>query len=226
MKYSRFLLLLLVFSCNHEKTILLPEVINSDITEVLDISPIYIFYDETKKDSLELNKNNIISTTNWLINVDRRLTLSQVIPEIILLQDKKRNAEIHKNVNSKNYYTCNDTSIKNLGFLDFTKVIYKTNYVLPNLSADYENPREKRIIIDFRSAEDIKLVTIFKDSVIKKTSLQSLKEDLAALPQDASYEFFLNINDQLNFQDYITFKSALSKVKSNNVVINENEFIY
>lgn len=226
MKYSRFLLLLLVFSCNHEKTILLPEVINSDITEILDISPIYIFYDETKKDSLELNKNNIISTTNWLINVDRRLTLSQVIPEIILLQDKKRNAEIHKNVNSKNYYTCNDTSIKNLGFLDFTKVIYKTNYVLPNLSADYENPREKRIIIDFRSAEDIKLVTIFKDSVIKKTSLQSLKEDLAALPQDASYEFFLNINDQLNFQDYITFKSALSKVKSNNVVINENEFIY
>ncbi|MGV8812908.1 MAG: hypothetical protein ACOH2D_02250 [Gelidibacter sp.] len=219
-------LLFLTFSCNNEKTILLPEIIHADVTEVHDVSPIYIFYDETKTDSLELNRANLITSTNWLVNVDKRLTLGQVIPKIIVLQDKKRNAEAHKNENSRNYYTCNDTSIKNLGFLDFTKVIYKTNYVSPNISADYDNPREKRIIIDFKSARDIKLVSVYKDSIIKKSSLEHLKEDIEALPQDASYELFLNINDQLNFQEYITFKATLSKVNSSKVTINENEFIY
>ncbi|MGC1630824.1 MAG: hypothetical protein WA749_01810 [Gelidibacter sp.] len=226
MKYLLLPLLFLTFSCNNEKTILLPEIVHADVTEVLDVSPIYIFYDETKTDSLELNRANLITSTNWLVNVDKRLTLGQIIPQIIVLQDKKRNAEAQKNENSRNYYTCNDTSIKNLGFLDFTNVIYKTNYVSPNISADYDNPREKRIIIDFKNARDIKLVSVFKDSIIKKSSLERLKEDIEGLPQDASYELFLNINDQLNFQDYITFKATLSKVNSSKVTINENEFIY
>lgn len=226
MRYLLLPLLFLSFSCNNKKTILLPEIVHSDVTEVLDVSPAYLFYDVTKTDSIELNRANLITTTNWLINVDKRLTLGQAIPRIVELQDKKRNAELHKNENSRNYYTCNDTSIQNLGFLDFTEVIYKTNYVLPNISDDYDNPREKRIIIDFRSIRDIKLVSIFKDSVILKSTLQSLIEDIEGLPQDAYYEFFLNINDNLNFQDYITFKSTLSKVNFPKMAINENEFIY
>ena len=225
MKYLLLCLVFLTLSCN-EKTILLPEITDAAVTEVLDVSPIYLFYDETKKDSIELNRANVITSTNWLVNVDKRITLGQAIPKIILLQDKKRKAESKKTENSKNYYTCNDTSIKNLGFLDFTEVIYKTNYVLPNISPDYDNPKEKRIIIDFRTATDIKLVSIFKDSVIKRTSLQHLTETIEGLPQEASYTFFLNINENLNFQDYITFKASLSKINSFKVIINENEFIY
>ncbi|HXJ97589.1 MAG TPA: hypothetical protein VNJ50_01975 [Gelidibacter sp.] len=221
-----FTLLVLAFSCNNERILLLPEIVNAEITEVHDVSPIYVFYDETKADSLELNRANLITSTNWLVNIDKRLTLGQVIPKIIELQDKKRKAEAKKSEHTKNYFTCNDTSIQNLGFLDFTKVIYKTNFVLPNISPDYENPREKRIIIDFRSPRDIKLVSIFKDSVIVKSSLPNLTADIEALAKDVSYELYLNINDNLSFQDYITFKSTLSKVNFPKMSINENEFIY
>ncbi|WP_417371114.1 hypothetical protein [Gelidibacter japonicus] len=226
MKYPFLLLLVLTFSCNHQKTVFLPEIEHADITEVHDISPIYIFYDETKTDSLELNRSNVISTTNWLVNIDKRLTLGQVIPKIILLQDKKRNADGHKNENSKNYFTCNDTSIQNLGFLEFTQTIYKVNSILPNVSSDYYNSKEKRIILDFKTPNDIKLVTLYNDSIIKKSTLKTLKNDLDALPKEKDFDLVLNINDQLTFQDYITFKSTLSKVESPNVTINENEFIY
>ncbi|OBX21314.1 hypothetical protein LX77_02999 [Gelidibacter algens] len=226
MKYLAFLLLLLTFSCNHEKTVLLPEIVNADITEVLDVSPAYLFYDETKKDSIEMNRKNLIGTTNWLVNVDKRLTLGQVIPQIIFLQNKKRNAEVHKNENAKNYYTCNDTSIKSLGFIEFTDIIYKTGYVFPNVAPDYENPRENRIIVDFRNVQDIKLVTLSKDSILKKSTLKNLKQDLDNLPNDGVYEFILNINSKLTFQDYITFKSKLSQINSSKMSVNENEFIY
>lgn len=226
MKRLFLCLTLLTLSCNKEKTVQLPEIEGAAVTAVNDISSAYLFYNETEKDSIELNRANLISTTNWVVNVDKRLTLEQAIPKIIMLQNKKREAELHKNENSKNYYTCNDTSIKNLGFLDFTKVIYKTNYVLPNISPDFENPKEKRIIIDFRDVGDIKLVSIFKDSIIKKSTLNNLVTDIDALPTDVSFELYLNINDQLKFQDYITFKSVLSKMKNKNITVNENEFIY
>lgn len=226
MKYLSFLSLFFIFSCAHEKTVLLPEIVNADITELTDVSPVYLFYNEAETDSIEMNRKNLISTTHWLFNVDKRLTLEQVIPKIIFLQDKKRNAEVHKNENAKNYYTCNDTSIKNLGFIEFTDVIYKTNFLYPNVALDYDNPREKKMIIDFKSSRDIKIVTALRDSIITKSSLKDFEKDIAKLPEHVNYEFILNINDQSTFQDYITFKSKLSQINSSKITINEIEFIY
>ena len=118
------LITLFLWSCGNEKVIQLPEVQHAKISEILDVSPAYIFYNETQPDSVELNRKNLIISTNWLFNVDKRLTLEQAIPKIKFLQDKKRNAKMHKNEAAKNYYTCNDTSIKNLGFIEFTNVNY------------------------------------------------------------------------------------------------------
>src|SRR5690606_34637928 len=119
-----FIILLLIFSCGKDKVVQLPEIESAPISEVNDISAAYIFYDENKPDSVELNRNNLISTTNWLFNVDKRLMLKQSIPQIKLLQEKRRNAQLHKNESARNYFTCNDTSKKTLGFIDFTDVIY------------------------------------------------------------------------------------------------------
>lgn len=226
MKYLSLLLLFVTLSCSKQKSVLLPEIENAQITELTDVSPVYFFYNTKEKDSLELNRANLISTTHWLFNIDKRFSLEQVIPSIILLQDKKRNAEVHKNENARNFYTCNDTSINTLGFIEFTNVIYKTDFLFPNVALDYENPKEQKIIIDFKSPRDIKLVTALRDSILRKSSIKTLSEDLSNLPQDVEYELILNINDQLSFQDYINFKSVLSKIQSTKIGINENEFIY
>ncbi len=124
MRYRILLIFVLCFNCKNERVLQLPEIKNTKVTQVLDVSPAYIFYDETQPDSTLLNRKNLISTTNWLVNVDKRLTLKQAIPQIKFLQDKKRNAQMHKNENAKNYFTCNDTSINNLGFVEFTHIDY------------------------------------------------------------------------------------------------------
>ena len=45
---------------------------------------------------------------------------------------------MHKNENAKNYYTCNDVSQHNLGFIEFTNVIYHLN-TFKNMNSIPEN---------------------------------------------------------------------------------------
>ncbi|WP_178989599.1 hypothetical protein [Winogradskyella schleiferi] len=246
MRYIYILLILGCFSCNNERVLQLPEIENAEVTEVLDVSPAYIFYDETQPDSTLLNRKNLITTTNWLVNVDKRLTLRQAIPHIKFLQDKKRNAEMHKNEDAKNYFTCNDTSIGTLGFLEFTDV----NYTFSNDEMDF---RVSEIIDDINL---IKRDTILIEKLSKTshkgpdiTQVFEVKFDLNDIYFGATKikrellsdyvnflienniltDFFilkLYFNKSLLFQDYISLKSELSKLESDKITIDINEFIY
>lgn len=209
------LITLFLWSCGNEKVIQLPEVQQAKITEILDVSPAYFFYDETQPDSIELNRKNLIISTNWLFNVDKRLTLEQAIPKIKFLQDKKRNAKMHKNEAAKNYYTCNNTSIKNLGFIEFTD----TNYI------EETNPKNNSIIAinslnDITvQHQDLKLSEVeINDLIIQLENNFSNSEENIVLT--------LHLNKKLKFQDYITVKSKLQNLNFETIVIDNNEYIF
>ena len=46
-KLIYLLLFLLLLNCGNERVLQLPEIEDTEITEVADVSPAYIFYDET-----------------------------------------------------------------------------------------------------------------------------------------------------------------------------------
>lgn len=209
------LITLFLWSCNNEKVIQLPEVQHAKITEILDVSPAYIFYNETQPDSVELNRKNLIISTNWLFNVDKRLTLEQAIPKIKFLQDKKRNAKMHKNEAAKNYYTCNDTSIKNLGFIDFTDV----NYV-------EEINSENNYIITINSLNDIAIH--HNDVKLSEVNIDNLIIQLENnfSNSEENIGLTLHLNKKLKFQDYITVKNRLQNLNFENVVIDNKEYIF
>ncbi len=228
MKYALFLLIGLCFSCGKEKNIQLPEIADSKIHEVLDVSPAYIFYNETEKDSVELNRKNLITSTNWLVNVDKRLTLRQAIPSVLMLQEKKRDAKTHKNEVAKNYYSCNDTSIKNLGFLDFTDIVYH-NGIDGNIVESqgiYETlPSETTnhiLSILFKSKDSI---TINSAPTTKSEFIDRLKY-MDSIQDQIMGIVYLKFNENLTFQEYITFKSMLSKLKLKHATISNDEYIF
>ncbi len=223
MKYIFFLIILSIFfSCGKEKVILLPEIDHSEISEIKDVSPAYLFYDETKADSVELNRKNLISTTNWLVNVDKRLTLKQVIPHIKFLQEKKKNSS-HKNENAKNYFTCNDISRKNLGFIEFTDVIFKSDNLKPK-QVSYDEYigitaySSDSLNFSYSTIDSTKL-----DRFHKKNILKGIKSNLI---KDGNVITFLMFDKNLKFQDYITIKSKLSQLDSKNITISKDEFIF
>ena len=204
------LIIVLLISCGNKKIVQLPEINHSDITEILDVSPAYLFYDETKPDSIELNRKNLISTTNWLVNVDKRLSLEQAIPSIVFIQNKKRDAQIHKNERSRNYYTCHFKELNTLGFIDFTDIYYHQEDF-----QDYmKNKKHENFSVIFinstsRSSEYI-------DNQIKQI------KDLDSL----SKKVYLHFDKKMNFQQYITCKEQLLKIDSTQINIDNNEFIY
>ncbi|MEP1487247.1 MAG: hypothetical protein ABJK28_02335 [Algibacter sp.] len=207
-----------LFSCGNEKTVLLPEISHSEITEIQDVSAGYLFYNETEKDSVELNRKNLISTTNWLINVDKRLTLKQVIPHIKYLQEKKQNSS-HKNKDAKNYFTCNDTSRKDLGFIELPKSYFY------NDGSGYDVGKNSfHANLMFFSLEDIRLIT--SDNKVFLTNESSLIKTINDSLNSNKCLIFLEFEEGLTFQEYINIKSAISKLDSKKIIISNNEFIF
>lgn len=120
------LMALVLFSCN-KKEVLLPQTNVSNIKEIHDHSPIYMFFKTEGKDTIaEVNRKNSISSTNWIFNIDRRLTLEKVMPEISKLQAKKE-ASAHTKKGAMNVFSYADTLHKNLAFVDFTDVKFLNN---------------------------------------------------------------------------------------------------
>lgn len=225
MRYILLVAVLTFFSCGKDRVVLLPEINQSEITEINDVSAAYLFYDETQKDSLELNRKNLISTTNWLVNVDKRLTLKQAIPYIKFLQEKKSNSS-HKNEKAKNYFSCNDISLKNLGFIDFTDLIYheesSENYLSKVSNLEYT---EKTKVISFNLDNDISLIDLNSKSFISQSSKENLLNNLKEL-DSIETNIYLNFQEDLSFQDYITYKSLLLNADLEFAKISNKEFLH
>lgn len=216
-------IVILSLSCT-EKIVHLPETTNKDIIEILDVSPIYMFYDE-ETDSIEFNRRNMISTTNWLVNIDKRLTLKQILPHLQYLQEKRHGDGMHKNENARNYFTCNNTDLKNLSFIDFTNINFQTHF---NEESDSDFLSENYLgIVRFNSLELIEIKIDYEEHTdIEEYSFNSLFNEINELVKSRKLTIKLSFNSKLSFQEYITIKSKLLTIKSDNLEILSDEIIF
>lgn len=147
----------LLFSCNEKKEILLPKSDVTVIKEVSDLSKVDFFFSVANNDTLAgVNKNTVITTTNWVFNIDKRLPLKVVIPEVIKLQEKKLKRKSDEDLPKDNFYTYADSVGKNLAFIPFTKTIYR------------EEKPTSGIIVFFKKNNQV----FVNDSLIKREELK------------------------------------------------------
>lgn len=222
-------ILVFIFSCGEKKVVKLPEISHSDITELQDVSAAYLFYNETQPDSVELNRKNLISTTNWLINIDKRLTLKQVIPHIKFLQDKKANGT-HKNENAKNYFTCHDTNRNSLGFVEFTDIDYQNDiYDLYKRKDITASKNKHEAIAHIFNLDSINIHYPDHEYINTGSTIYSNKNnlliDLPKIKDSANVVLYLSFKSNCTFQDYISIKSELSQLNIENILISNHEFI-
>ena len=75
-----------LISCSEKEVTLLQAEV-SVLKDIVDHSPIYMFFEvENEKDTIiDVNRKNSISSTNWVYNIDKRLPLKLIIPEVVKL---------------------------------------------------------------------------------------------------------------------------------------------
>ena len=213
---------LLIVSCNKED-VQLPKADVSVMKELTDHSPIYMFY---KNDSIvDVNKNNSISTTNWVFNIDKRLPLGVIIPEVMELQYKKTNSS-HKKEGAINVFSYADSIGKNLAFLPFTDVQYKMNkefskfFIRKHADAytSYNNytinfNNENKSTVDGNDVERNELINFVNDFV-----------DFTS--NGKTTILHLNFDKRLTYGQYIQNKILIWRLNSDKVQISSYEFIY
>lgn len=206
MKYLSLGLLLILISCAKKEAVLLPKSDVTVISDVEDHSPIYLFFRTKAKDTLvEVNRNNAIVSTNWILNIDKRSPLRVLVPEIMKLQEKKRNAVAHKNEAAQNYYSYADSIHKNMAFLLFTEVYYKL-----------EKPKSGVVVYFDKNNE----ITV-NDVAVKRNDLQHY---LADLPISFPNEFQFCFAKDMNYGSYIQNEIFVQSLK---ITANKKEeFVY
>lgn len=210
MKYFTLIVLFAIFSCGNKEDILLPKGNITIVKDVADLSPIYIFIRVKDKDTLaEVNRKNSIISTNWILNIDKRLPLRLAIPEIMKLQQKKREEKAHKNEKAENYYSYADTIGKNLAFISFTNVFYKLEKPKSGVAVFFTKNNE--ILVD--------------DIMVKQEDLQAF---LNNSPSNKSIQYIFCFDKNLNFGNYIQSKIFINSLKlpSLDFNINKEEFIF
>lgn len=216
MKYITVLIIFFLFSCGKKEDVLLPKSNITIVKDVQDLSPIYIFFKIEGKDTIaEVNRKSSIISTNWIFNIDKRLPLKLVIPEIMKLQEKKRADSAHKNENAENYYSYADSVGKNLAFLPFTKVYYKIENVSKNTSQLYFR---KNGMIEYRGR---KTYDFPKDN---------LKPFLDSLIINPKAEIVFSYDKKMTFGNYIQCKILVKKIVDKKIpfvfISEEKEYIY
>ena len=215
MKYLSLIVVFLFLSCGNKEAVLLPKSNTTLVNNVEDHSPIYIFFRTQGKDTLaQVNKKNEIISTNWIFNIDKRLPLRLVIPEVMKLQKKKRGEVAHKNEKAENYYSYADTIGKNMAFLPFTKVYYKM-----------EKPFYMDSFLRFKKNGMIQ----FKETNEYDFPKEKLEEFLNNLFIEHECEVIFTFDKNLSYVEYIQDKILIEKlvVKKKGIWINHNkEFIF
>jgi len=225
---NRFYLLILViisFSCA-EKSVQLPETNNKDILEVVDVSPIYMFLNE-ENDSIEFNRRNMIGTTNWLVNIDKRLTLKKILPHLKFLQEKRKDDGIHKNDAAKNYFSCSNPELKNLAFIEFTDIVYHDEPIIEFMQDFFAKSTTEinPMFINFLNKDSLVIGSQFALKGIPKSKFTKTVDSIFK-SNDIGDMLFLTFKEDLTFQDYINYKSQILELNSENVTVANDEFIY
>jgi hypothetical protein len=204
-KYLFGVIVLICVSCGNKEDVLLPKSDTTVVKEVADLSPIYIFFRVNGKDTLaEVNRKNSIITTNWILNIDKRLPLRLVIPEVMKLQQKKREEKEHRNELALNYYSYADSIGKNLAFIPFTEVYYKL-----------EKPKKELVVFFSKDGK----ITV-NNKVVSKKDLQKFINNSNTDSKEIIYCFDKNSS----YGNYIQNKVFIHSVELKNMV--SEEYVY
>lgn len=214
----------LILGCS-KKEINIPMLGSAGIQEIQNHSQVWVFFKVNNNDTIaEVNRKNTISTTHWIFNIDKRLPLKAIVPSLIKLQYKHANS-FHSKEGMHNYFSYSDTISKKLSFIEFDNVNYKSDsilskYYIKENSSNYLNYYNINITLNPKN-------TWINDAKIEPSDFkETLLEFIDFSSEGMQTMLHLNFNDNLSYQEYLFYKTMISKLETENILTNKIEFIF
>lgn len=123
MKFLYLVFLTVFFISCKPKEIKVPVNDNPGLHEVWDNSPVYILKKIDGQDTIaDLKLGQTISTTKWLVAIDKDLTLKQLLPALKKVYKKRRKVSLHSDGKGELYFAYLDSVQKKMSFVNATKM--------------------------------------------------------------------------------------------------------
>lgn len=173
------LISIFVLSCANETVKLPVNGVEGIQDPIYDNTQIWMFYkNNNDQPELILNKNNKISSTNWVFNIDKRLPMNLVAPEIEALVNSRKKSTEGKTY--FNYLSYVDTLHNKMSTVKFNRVLFKTVDQFPTPiqnAADLSEPIKisiKRALIELNGIPITteKLLHVLKENTAKSSQVE------------------------------------------------------
>lgn len=214
-----------LISCD-KKDVLLPKADKTVIKDLVDHSPVYLFFETNGADTLvEVNRRNTISSTNWVFNIDKRLPLKLVIPEVMQLQEKKKNSS-HNREDSMTLYSYADSIGSNLAFLPFTDV----KYLFDNEFSKFYIKRNAEMYMPYHNFtinfNKDNQITVDGNEMERSELPNFIKEFSDFMSEGKTTILHLNFDSSLSYEQYIQNKILVWGITDERIQLSSYEFIY
>lgn len=217
-----FLLLLTGLTGCQKQEIQLPLNSNPGLSEIQNHSSIWIFRDSSEAGIVpRLNKNNKIINTHWIFNIDKRLTMNQVVPLLIEMQKNKNKPSMHKKGDLESYYSYADLSGKKISLLPFPQTKFITMDT-DSLVQELSLTNNDLVILELtgKSLEmDNEIIAwdSIGDVLKRRKGASSIKKD-----ENKELVLILTYSGETLYQEYLSLKTLLKK---NEIIASSTEYL-
>lgn len=208
-----------------KKEVKLPLLGFKGVQEIHNHSQVWFFFEGNNGDTTAaINRNNTISTTHWIYNIDRRLPLKAIIPSIVSLKDKHASG-VHSKEGMLNYFSYSDTLSNSLSFLEFDSIKFETDstmskYFIRENNTNYA--QYNNINLTFNPGN-----IWLNDAKLEKSEFKNtLLEFIDFSNNNKQTMLHLNFNQNLLYQDYLFYKTQLLNIVNPSITNNSIEFIF
>ena len=230
MKFLYIVIIATFFMSCNPKDIKLPVNDNAGLHEVWNNSPVYILRDIDGQDTLaDLKLGQTISTTKWLVAVDKRLKLKQLIPAFQKLFNKRRKVSMHSDGKGQLYFTYMDSVQHKVSFVEATDMdlvpdIYTSQKYFeqyPLADVDFEKLHlyiyPDKIILN----DSIKLAPdVSKQQLLNR--IKSFEKSLDTIPK----QLYLNFTTHTDFDRFLNYYTFFKNNSLPNTHISYKIFIF
>ncbi len=166
-----------VFSCV-DREVKVPRIALNGAEKVADHSVIWMFRNDDG--TLDLNEKNRISSTHWFFNIDKKLSLNEMLPEVKRLVIKHNTKSPHNTKKMNNYFTYVNSLNDHLSFYQFDSIVYK-------------------------EVKENNLPQFLNDTIL--VTINSIDFKLPEIPKNKKVQ--MAFNSVISFQNYLEVKALI-----------------